>query len=121
MKKSVYYYFAVIGIMYILSALILCIAAGLIWKTHGSESAVSVSVIIAYILSNFAGGYLAGKKAEKHKFIWGIAVSVIYFTIIILAGVWFMDCRLSVNPQVVGNALICVVSGMFGGMFAPAK
>ena len=121
MKKSIYYYFAVISIMYILSALILCIAAALIWKTHASEGAVSASVVMAYIISNFAGGFLAGKKAEKHKFIWGIVISVIYFAIILIAGVWFMDCRISVNPRITGNALICIVSGMFGGMLAPAK
>ena len=121
MKKNIYYYLVVIGIMYIISALVLCIASAIIWKTKASVGAVSLSVVLAYILSNFIGGFHTGKKAQKHRFLWGMAVSAIYFVIIVLIGVWFMDSKVSVNTHLVGNALICIVSGMFGGMFAPVK
>ncbi len=117
-KNGIGYYIIVVGIMYIVSAIILCISAGIIWKAEAPASAVSAAVIVTYIVSNFAGGFLAGKKAGKHRFVWGIIVSAIYFVIIILCSVWVMDSKIEFRPQIIGNALICIVSGMFGGMFA---
>ncbi len=118
-KKNFVNYGIVLAGMFILSAVLLAVMSAFIWKTEAGAGAVSGCVIAVYIISNFIGGFVAGKKAGQHKFLWGIAVSIMYFAIIVLAGIWIMGNKPGVNQEVVTGALICIVSGMFGGMLAP--
>lgn len=118
-KKSVINYVIILSGMFIASALLLAVMAALIWKTGAGAGTASGCITVVYIVSNFVGGFMAGRKASKHKFMWGIAVSAAYFAIIVLAGVWFMGNKLVVSPEIVTGAMICIISGMFGGMLAP--
>ena len=118
-KKNILNYAIILAGMFIASAAMLAAMSAVIWKTGAGAGAVSGCVIIVYIISNFIGGFVAGKKAGQHKFLWGIAVSIMYFAIIVLAGIWIMGNKPGVNQEVVTGALICIVSGMFGGMLAP--
>lgn len=118
-KKNILNYAIILAGMFIASAAMLAAMSAIIWKTGAGAGAVSGCVIVVYILSNFIGGFVAGKKAGQHKFLWGIAVSIMYFAIIVLAGIWIMGNKPGVNQEVVTGALICIVSGMFGGMLAP--
>lgn len=118
-KKNILNYVIILAGMFILSAILLAVMSAVIWKTGAGAGAVSGCVIIVYILSNFIGGFVAGKQAGKHKFLWGIAVSVVYFSVIFVAGIWFMGNKPGLNPEVITGALVCLVSGMFGGMLAP--
>ncbi len=117
-KKNILNYAIILAGMFIASAAMLAAMSAVIWKTGAGAGAVSGCVIIVYILSNFIGGFMAGKKAGKHKFLWGIAVSVVYFAVIFVAGIWFMGNEPVVRPEVITGAMICIISGMFGGMIA---
>lgn len=118
-KKSAVNYVIVLSGMFILSALLLAVMSAIIWKTNAGAGAVSGCITAVYIISNFVGGFMVGRKAGKHKFLWGIAASAAYFAIIVVAGVWFMGNPIALRPEIITGALICVISGMFGGMLAP--
>jgi len=118
-KKSILNYVLVLTGMFVLSAVLLAVMSVVIWKTNAGAGAVSGCVIAVYIISNFIGGFMAGRKAGKHKFLWGIAVSAVYFIVLVLAGVWFMGSQPGADPEIVTGALACIISGMFGGMLAP--
>lgn len=99
-----------------LTTVILFVSSGIIWKYAYDEKAISAVVIGIYIVVNILGGIIAGKLFKKNKFLWGLAAGVIYFSVLLLFGiVIFKTGTLGIN--VVGNALICAVSGMTGGMF----
>ena len=118
-KKNIRNYVIILAGMFIFSAVMLAVMSAVIWKTGAGASAVSGCVIAVYILSNFIGGFVAGKQAGKHKFLWGIAVSVVYFAVIFVAGIWLIGSEPGANREVITGALICIISGMFGGMLAP--
>lgn len=118
-KKNVINYVIILSGMFIVSALLLVVMSVVIWKTGAGAGVVGGCITVVYIISNFFGGFMAGRKASKHKFIWGITVSAAYFAVIVLAGVWFMGNKLAVSPEIITGAMICVISGMFGGMLAP--
>ena len=44
-----------------------------------------------------------------------------YFLILLAAGVCLADAKLFGNTQLMTAALLCIISGMFGGMLAPAS
>ncbi len=117
-KKNIRNYVIILAGMFIFSAVLLAVMSAVIWKTNAGAGAVSGCVIAVYILSNFIGGFMAGKQAGKHRFLWGIAVSVVYFAVIFVAGIWFMGNAPKLSQEVITGVLACIISGMFGGMLA---
>ena len=97
----------------ILTTVILFVSSGIIWKYAYDEKAISAVVTGTYIVVNILGGIIAGKLFKKNKFLWGLAAGVIYFSVLLLFGIVIFKT----GTPVVGNALICAVSGMTGGMF----
>ena len=100
----------------ILTTVILFVSSGLIWKYAYDEKAISAVVTGTYIVVNILGGIIAGKLFKKNKFLWGLAAGVIYFSVLLLFGIVIFKTG-TPGINVVGNALICAVSGMTGGMF----
>lgn len=100
----------------ILTTVILFVSSGIIWKYAYDEKAISVVVTGTYIVVNILGGIIAGKLFKKNKFLWGLAAGVIYFSVLLLFGIVIFKTG-TPGINVVGNALICAVSGMTGGMF----
>lgn len=105
--------------MFVLTAVLLAVMSAVIWKTDAGTGAVSGCVIAIYIIVDFIGGFLMGKMAGKHKFLWGIAAGAAYFAVILLAGIWIMGGEINGNADIISTAMICIISGMFGGMIAP--
>ncbi len=102
--------------MYVITGLLLAFLAALLGKVDMSDTAVSVGIIVTYILSCFAGGFFIGKKKKKNKYLWGICVGCFYFLVLLLG-------NLAVNRGLDGKlvhmlttAALCVLSGMAGGM-----
>lgn len=100
----------------IITTVILFVSSGIIWKYAYDEKAISAVVTGTYIVVNILGGIIAGKLFKKNKFLWGLAAGVIYFSVLLLFGIVIFKTG-TPGINVVGNALICAVSGMTGGMF----
>ena len=100
----------------ILTTVILFVSSGIIWKYAYDEKAISAVVTGTYIVVNILVGIIAGKLFKKNKFLWGLAAGVIYFSVLLLFGIVIFKTG-TPGINVIGNALICAVSGMTGGMF----
>lgn len=122
MKKNVVTSFALIlGGMYVFSAVMLAVLAGILWKADAGSNMVSSAVVIVYVVVNFFGGFLIGWIRGKQKLFWGCLIGACYFGILLLLGVWLMGTELSGNPWIFSGAMICAITGMLGGMLAPAR
>lgn len=121
MKEKIWGFCVILGIMFVCSALLLAVITTLVWKMDGNSRVLSIGIILTYILSNIIGGFLAGKLMGRQKFFWGVVAGGMYFLLLLLVGVLLMGTVLVGNVQVVSCGLICVVSGMLGGMLAPAQ
>lgn len=121
MKNKLVNFLIILGIMFICSFLLLGILTLIIWKMDGNSSVLCVGVIMIYILSNALGGFLIGKMIGQQKFFWGVVIGAAYFLILLLAGVGLMGTEVNGNMQLVSGAMVCIISGMLGGMVAPAE
>ncbi len=115
MEKAVFIIKCMLG-AYILTAGLLLLLAFLLYRFGLSEKVVSVCIIAIYIIVTFFAGLLAGKREGKRKFLWGLAMGLLYFTILTAVS-------LAVNKgveDVAGNMMtvffLCAGSGMLGGM-----
>ena len=102
--------------MYVITGLLLIALAALLGKADMPDSAVSIGIIVTYIISCFAGGFLIGKKKKTKKYLWGLCMGACYFAVLFLG-------NLAVNRGLDGHiahmlttAALCTLSGMAGGM-----
>lgn len=102
---------------YIISAAALIALAGMMYRLDMGDTRLRVGVIITYIVSVAIGGFYVGRKVKKREFLWGLVVGLCITAYIL---------RPSSPPRVFSRivllraaalALLCMGSGMLGGMF----
>lgn len=101
---------------YVLTLLLLCLLALLLYKLHLTEGMVTIAISAIYVVTTFTAGFLAGKKMETQKFLWGA----------LLGAAIFRDTgggiRIDQNAgTALGNSfwttmVLCVAGGTLGGM-----
>ncbi len=101
------YFITLIGIM--------ILAFGL-YRWNFSVNAVEIGILVLYLVSCLLGGMIAGKKAGSRKFLWGLLLGVCYFLILLILSVTGEQGISSGFKELVLPGIICLFSGMLGGM-----
>ena len=103
-------------VAYVITLLgILVLAFGLFqWKM--SANTAEIGVIVLYFLSCLLGGMVTGKKAESRKFLWGLLLGICYFVILVILSLTGEQGITSGFKEIVLPGIICLFSGMLGGM-----
>ena len=60
----------ILFVSYIITGILLLILALLLYKLDLGENQVNIGVIAIYLISCFAGGFIAGKRTGSRKFLW---------------------------------------------------
>lgn len=111
----------ILALMFVISAIILTVLAGIVWRTEVGTGFISGGVIAVYVISCLIGGFCMGKNMGKQKFFWGMLIGIIYFGILAGVGQLVYHSPLKENIHIVSSLLICGVAGMLGGMLAPTR
>ena len=72
---------------YVLTLLLLCLLALLLYKLHLTEGMVTIAISAIYVITTFMAGFLAGKKMKTQKFLWGALLGAAYFVILAVVSV----------------------------------
>jgi putative membrane protein (TIGR04086 family) len=103
-------------VSYLITAFVLLLLSFLMLKLDLSSAVISGGINFAYIASAFIGGFIVGKLIDTKKFLWGLAMGICYFVIVMLVSLLLNR----VTPMPMGSLLtvfiICSFSGMLGGM-----
>ncbi|MCC8163498.1 MAG: TIGR04086 family membrane protein [Lachnospiraceae bacterium] len=103
---------------YVMTALLLFLTALLLYRFQLDEGKVQIAIIFTYILSCFAGGFLAGKMMQSRKFLWGVLLGLLYFAILTLVSLAVNRETGSSGSGLVTTFLLCMGGGMLGGMLS---
>ncbi|MCC8140199.1 MAG: TIGR04086 family membrane protein [Lachnospiraceae bacterium] len=103
---------------YIVTALLLFLTAALLYRFQLDEGKVRVAIILTYILSSFAGGFLSGKMMGSRKFLWGALLGLLYFAILTLVSLAVNRELGSSGAGLATTFLLCMGGGMLGGMLS---
>ena len=71
-------------VSYLLTGGLLLLLAGLLYRFRLDEGKIQIGIILIYIFSCFAGGFLSGKMMKSRKFLWGVLLGLLYFLIMTL-------------------------------------
>ena len=105
-------------ISYILTGGLLMLLALLVYRFGLSEKLVSVVIIGIYIGATFLAGFLAGKKLKAKKYLWGLMVGSLYFTVLVVLSLVVNHSFKDVASNFFTVLIMCAGSGMLGGMLS---
>lgn len=101
---------------YIISGILLLLLAFLLYKLNLDEGKVSAGIIMIYVISTFAGGFIIGKMAGVRKFLWGLTCGILYFGLLLLVSIGIYRSLQGNGANVLTTFLLCAGGGMRGGM-----
>ncbi len=107
--KSLLCAYAATGIMLLILTLLL-------YKAGLSEENVNAGIILTYIISTFAGGFVIGKLMGVRKFLWGLLTGVLYFVLLLLISLGVYHSVQGEPVNLLTTFLLCAGGGMLGGM-----
>ena len=61
---------------YVVTGVMLLVLTLLLYKMGLSEENVNAGIILPYVISTFAGGFVIGKLMRRRKFLWGLLAGV---------------------------------------------
>lgn len=117
-SKNISFILKALLFSYLITTSLLLLLSFFMLKCSLSGGVISGSIHAIYILSAFVGGFLAGKRVEEKRYLWGLLMGVAYFIVIAIFSI-LMNQNASLP---IGNLLavlaICSGSGMVGGMLS---
>ena len=115
-SKTIFLVVKVLFAMYIVTGLILLLLTALLYKFDIGENVINLGVIAVYIISGFLGGFILGKVKKTRTFLWGMVIGGLYCLILCAASVLFEKGLGNDAGHFVTTFVLCVASGMAGGM-----
>lgn len=103
---------------YILTGALLALLSYLLYKAGLSEKIVSIAIIAIYVAATFFAGFLAGKKMENRKFLWGAVEGGAYFLVLVLISLVVGQSGFAEGNSFITTLVLCAGGGMLGGMLS---
>ncbi len=103
---------------YILTGGCLMLLALLLYRFRLSEQVVSIGIIVIYVAAVFLAGFIAGKRMGSRKFLWGLAMGLAYFGIMVLISMAANHGLKGFDTHFFSILAICGAGGMLGGMLS---
>ncbi|MDD3368087.1 MAG: TIGR04086 family membrane protein [Lachnospiraceae bacterium] len=101
---------------YVITGGMLLLLALLLYRFQLGETAVSVGIILIYVLTTFVCGLLMAKKRKKWKFLWGLMLGIFYYAVLLAVSLLVNNGAEHVADHLMTAFLLCAGSGMLGGM-----
>ena len=105
-------------ISYILTVVMLFIAAVVVYKTDISDGMLNAVIVAIYIVSTFVGGMVTGKAVRERRFMWGAVYGILYISIALTISAILGDDPDGAALACVTRCIMCVAGGMLGAMLS---
>lgn len=83
-----------------------------------SEEMIDGGILILYILSCFMAGFVIGKRRKNRRFLWGIFIGIMYYSLLFAATFFVVSSTDANIYDVATSLLVCCGSAAFGGMLS---
>ena len=103
---------------YILTAACLLLLAFLLYKFGLTEKIVSIAIIVIYVAATFFAGFVAGRKMQNRKFLWGLLMGGLYFLVLLLVSLLVNGSVGEIGNSFLTTMVLCAAGGMLGGMLS---
>lgn len=118
MKRKLLSVIKIVAVQFVISMLLVLIAALITYKISPSQAVVKGMVVAIYAISGLIGGYIIGKTMTNRKFLWGMAAGCIYICIILAVSLIINGSVDVTDVGILPSFMAAVVGGMCGGMIS---
>ena len=105
-------------ISYLLTAGLLLLLSLLLYRFGLSENIVSMSITGIYVIATFLYGFLAGKREQTKRFLWGLLMGLLYFLLLSAVSLIVDSSTFSLGRGFITTLILCCAGGMLGGMLS---
>lgn len=103
---------------YALSGICLLLLALMVFKLDIGQGIVTVGILVIYVVSCLAGGFLSGKLMRQNKYKWGFLVGLCYFVLLMIVS-FVVQRRWDMSAQhAITTFFMCLGGGTLGGMLS---
>ena len=118
MKKAVFSIFKSLIIAYIVTGVLLLLAALLMQKIGLKDNQVRLFVILIYGVSNIVSGFIFGKMRKNRRLLNGIIIGVAYFAMLVLISAIINKGFENELGKNIISLVICILGGAIGGIMS---
>ena len=101
---------------YVVTGIMLLLLTVLLYKAGLNEENVNAGIILTYVISTFAGGFVIGKLTGVKRFLWGLLAGILYFALLLLISLGVYHSLQGEAGNLLTTFLLCAGGGMLGGM-----
>lgn len=105
-------------ICYVISLLLLSLAAVLLWKMQLSVQQMQIGIYAIYGLSCLAGGFLCGRILTDRRILWGLLFGLAYFALLILLSIILSRAMIIISGRVIISLVMCLLGGFLGALIS---
>lgn len=105
-------------ISYLVTAGLLLLLSLLLYRFGLSENIVSMSITGIYVIATFLSGFLAGKREQTKRFLWGLLMGLLYFLLLSAVSLIVDSSTFSLGRGFITTLILCCAGGMLGGMLS---
>jgi putative membrane protein (TIGR04086 family) len=103
---------------YIITGVLLLLLTFLVYKFQLDEQIVIGAIVVIYVISTFCGGFIIGKLMGVKKYLWGMAIGVLY-VFLLFAISYGVYREFNTNGlHMLTTIALCVGGGILGGMIS---
>lgn len=103
---------------YLLTAILLLLLSLLLYRFGLSEKIVSAGITAIYVIATFPAGFLAGKREQHKRFLWGLFMGGLYFLLLTAVSLIIDSSAFAPGRGFFTTMILCCAGGMLGGMLS---
>ena len=103
---------------YILTGVMLALLAFLLYRFGLGERAVSIAIIVLYVVATLFSGFMAGKRIKSRRFLWGLVMGGAYFLVLAVVSLIAGKGDVQIGSSFFTTLALCAGGGMLGGMLS---
>lgn len=101
---------------YLTTIVLLLILTLIFYKFQIKDAMLTVGVCVVYFLSTFVGGFILGKMSGRKKYLYGLMVGGIYFSVLLIISLIVSPEFSFASKDTLISLILCGAGGMVGGM-----
>ena len=103
---------------YIVTGVLLLALTFFMYRFELNEKIISAAIVGIYVVSTLIGGIIIGKLTEEKRYLWGLMLGLIYFSLLLAITLGVYRSLNGDSVSVVTALLLCAGGGMTGGMIS---
>lgn len=103
---------------YLITFLLIGIGAVVLWKFRLSSSQMMPGTYALYLIPCLFGGFLAGRRIQEKRILWGVLLGLIYFIVLILLALTLTHTQAAFSGRTLITLALCLTGGLIGAVLS---